>query len=245
LRLETLRLPSSTGELAGLRYIPEGTPRTTALLFAHGFTSSKHSMDGLASYLASHGYLGMTFDFVGHKLGGSGGEMRHITDAAENVRDALRWLRLNSEAEKVVLIGHSLGGASAIQAAAWERQNPASSGPRLAGLIALCIGNAPSRGFEGPIGKKMQEMRQDYVAGAPVRELMSELDTMILSAREVGDLPALFIAAKQDVLLSVERVEALAALVGPHATVQVIEAQHQDAPDRARGPVLQWLESKH
>jgi len=65
LRLETIRIPSGGVELAGLRYMPEGTPRTTALLFAHGFTSSKHSMDGLASYLASHGYVGVTFDFVG------------------------------------------------------------------------------------------------------------------------------------------------------------------------------------
>jgi hypothetical protein len=89
----------------------------------------------------------------------------------------------------------------------------------------------------------MQEMREDYVAGAPARQLMGELNTMILAAREVGDRPALLIAAKQDVLLSPERVEALAAIVGPQATVQVIEAQHLDAPDRARGPVLQWLET--
>jgi pimeloyl-ACP methyl ester carboxylesterase len=201
-------------------------------------------MDGLANYLAGHGYIGVTFDFVGHKLGASGGEMRHITDAAENLRDALHWLRTESKAENIVLIGHSLGGACAVQVAAWERQNPAVAGPKLAGIVALCIGREPARGFDLPIGKKMQEMRQDYVSGAPVRTLMAELNEMVLSAREVGDLPALFVAAKQDVLIMPERIAALAEMVGPHTDFQAIEAQHLDAPDRARGLILQWLEAQ-
>src|SRR2546421_12047575 len=92
-----------------------------ALLFAHGFSSGKYSMDSLAGYLAARGYEGWTFDFVGHKLGGSGGEMRTAQQAAENLRDALAWVRGHSEAREICLIGHSMGAAAALQVAAWER----------------------------------------------------------------------------------------------------------------------------
>ncbi|MCS6776478.1 MAG: alpha/beta fold hydrolase [Chloroherpetonaceae bacterium] len=237
MKLEVLRIPVRSLSLAGLRYVPEGTPRRTMLLYAHGFTSSKHSMDGLASYLAMHGYPGVTFDFVGHKLGATGGQMRHITDAAENLQDALHWIRAEEQARAIVLIGHSLGGASALQVAAWER-----GAPDLQAVIVLCMGQDPARGFQSPIGRKMLQMRQDYVQGTPVPQLLEELRSMLRSACEVGTLPVLFIAAQQDVLVTPERVFELAEQVGPHAEVQVIEAQHVDAPDRARGVILNWLE---
>jgi len=80
------------------------------------------------------------------------------------------------------------------------------------------------------------------VVGAPALDLLTGLNTMVLAAREVGDLPALFIAARQDVLVRVESVEGLAALVGPHATVTALDAMHLDAPDRARGTIASWLE---
>lgn len=237
MKLEVLHIPARNRPLAGLRYVPESPLRRTTLLYAHGFTSGKHSMDGLASYLASHGYPGITFDFVGHKLGATGGQMHHITNAAENLQDALHWIRAEVQSRATVLIGHSLGGASALQVAAWER-----GAPDLRAVIVLCMGQDPTRGFQSPVGRKMLQMRQDYVQGAPVPQLLEELEHMLRSACEVGALPVLFIAAQQDVLVTPERVAGLAEQVGPHAEVQVIEAQHVDAPDRARGVILNWLE---
>ena len=245
MKLEAVRIPSEGVELAALRYVPASVAHPTALLFAHGFTSGKYSLDLLASYLAGRGYEGLTFDFIGHKLGATGGEMRHTDQAVANVRDALAWLRQNSHAEQIVLIGHSMGAAAMLAVAAQESQSPPSSkGARLAGIVCLCMGLEPSRGFTGAIGRAMLTQRSDYVAGAPAIQLLIELEHLVLAADKVGNLPALFIAARQDVLISPERVEGLAALVGPSASVVLIESSHLEAPDRARAPISLWLEQQ-
>ena len=241
MKIETVRIPEDSGALAGLFYTPDSDHRPLALVLAHGFTSGKYSMDHLAGYLASRGYECLTFDFVGHKLGASEGRMERVEQVAENMRDALAWLRTHTRAERVVLGGHSMGAAATLQTAAWDRQSP-PSGPPLAGLICICMGREPARSFDSALGQAMLAQRSDYVTGAPALELLTGLNTLVLSAQEVGPLPALFLAARQDVLVSIARVEELAALVGPHAIVTVLDATHLDAPDRARGPVANWLQ---
>jgi pimeloyl-ACP methyl ester carboxylesterase len=242
MRLEVVWIPGGVGTLSGLHYVPEGDGRSIALVLAHGFTAGKYSVDGLAGYLAGRGYEAVTFDFVGHKLGCSGGAMERTGQAAENTRDALAWLRRRTAADRIVLVGHSMGAASVLQVAAWERQNPPAEGPKLAGIVCMGMGLEPAKEFQSPIGQAMLTQRQDYVVGAPALELLTGLRTMVLAAREIGDLPALFLSAKQDVLVSPARVEALAALVGPSASVLSIDSSHLEAPDRSRGPIAQWLE---
>lgn len=244
MQLEVVSISAEGRALAGLWYRPDSAPRPIALLFAHGFTSGKFSMDPLASYLAGKGYEGLTFDFVGHKLGGSGGEMQRTEQAAENLRDALTFLRQQTEAEKIVLVGHSMGGGAALQVAAWEqKKQDRKDGLELAGMVCMCMGPEPARGFDSTIGQAMLAQRSNYVAGAPALELLTGLQRLVTAAQELGELPALFIAARQDVLVPVAKVETLAAMVGPHAQVTVIESSHLEAPDRARGAIAQWLET--
>jgi pimeloyl-ACP methyl ester carboxylesterase len=251
-RLETVTISARAHDLAALRYLPENDRRGTALVLAHGFTSGKYSMDSLASYLAARGYEALTFDFVGHKLGGTGGSMETMGQAPGNVADAVAWLRGVTEAERIVLIGHSMGAAAALVTASWEvaeRASPeligkASSAPPegapIAGIVSLCMGTQPSAGFDSSIGQAMLEQRRDYVAGSLAIDLLREIDGMVDAAGQIGSLPALFIAAKQDVLLTVDRVRRLAEMA-PNGTVQVIDSSHLDAPDRARPTVYSWL----
>jgi pimeloyl-ACP methyl ester carboxylesterase len=252
LRLENVTIPARAQDLCGLRYLPENQRRDTALILAHGFTSGKYSLDTLASYLAARGYEALTFDFVGHKLGCTGGRMETMAQAPGSLSDALSWLRGVTEAKRIVLIGHSMGAAAALVAAAWDaarRASPALIGkpgshetPQapLAGIVCMCMGMEPSRGFDSSLGQAMLEQRRDYVAGAPALDLLREIDGMIESAAQIGPLPALFIAAKQDVLVSVERVERLAQLA-PNSTVRVIDSSHLEAPDKSRTAIYAWL----
>ena len=243
MKLEPVTIPTEDVPLAALRYIPVKVAHLTALLFAHGFTSGKYSLDSLASYLAGKGYEGLTFDFVGHKLGATGGEMRHIGQAVENVQAALDWLRQHTRAEQIVLVGHSMGAAASIAVAAHEQQYPPHSNvPPLASIISICMGLEPSRGFMEVIGRAMLTQRSDYVAGSPAVQLLTEIESLVPSAQHLGNLPSLFIAARQDVLIPVERVEGLARLAGPSAQVAVIDASHLEAPDRSRAVISQWLE---
>ncbi len=244
MKLEVVPIPTEDVTLAALRYVPEKPPRPTALLYAHGFTAGKYSLDSLASYLAGHGFEGLTFDFVGHKLGGTGGEMRHSAQAADNVRAALNWLRTHTQAQQAVLTGHSMGAAAVLSVAMQEVRQPSQAKTaRLAGIVCLCLGREPTRGFESAIGQKMLAQRGDYVTGAPALQLLEELGTMVSASTEIGELPALFVAARQDVLVSVKHVEALAAQVGTQTSVAVIESSHLEAPDRARSAIIQWLDT--
>ena len=243
MKLEVVNIPHKEVTLAALRYVPVTVAHPTALLFAHGFTSGKHSLDLLASYLAGKGYEGLTFDFVGHKLGATGGEMRHIGQAVENLQAALDWLRRNSRAEQIVLVGHSMGAAASLAVAAQEQGCPPTANvARLAGIVSICMGLEPSKGFMEAIGRTMLTQRSDYVAGSPAVQLLTEIESLVPSAQHLGDLPSLFIAARQDVLIPVTRVEGLARLAGLSAQVAVIDASHLEAPDRSRATIIQWLE---
>ena len=118
-RIERITFRGSQGaELAGRLDLPAGPPRAFAL-FAHCFTCSKDvkAASRIAAVLTDLGYGLLRFDFTG--LGGSDGEFAN-TNFSSNVDDlvaAARWLRTNHTGPQL-LVGHSLGGAAVIVAAA-------------------------------------------------------------------------------------------------------------------------------
>ncbi|MFQ6018445.1 MAG: alpha/beta fold hydrolase [Kiloniellaceae bacterium] len=118
-RSEKLMFPGSGGEaLAGRLDLPVGEPRATAL-FAHCFTCSKDifAAQRIAAGLAAEGIAVLRFDFTG--LGHSAGEFAN-TNFSSNVADLVKaadFLRESGKAPKI-LIGHSLGGAAVLAAAA-------------------------------------------------------------------------------------------------------------------------------
>lgn len=97
---------------------PAGRPRAYAL-FAHCFTCNKDIFAAarIAGALADRGIAVLRFDFTG--LGASEGDFAN-TNFSSNVADLVRaadFLRETQEAPKL-LIGHSLGGAAVLAAAA-------------------------------------------------------------------------------------------------------------------------------
>jgi uncharacterized OsmC-like protein/fermentation-respiration switch protein FrsA (DUF1100 family) len=111
-------LGGSGHRLAARLDLPDGAPRAQAL-FAHCFTCGKdvNAASRLAAALAGEGIATLRFDFTG--LGGSDGEFAN-TGFASNVADlvaAADHLRASGRAPSI-LIGHSLGGAAVLAAAA-------------------------------------------------------------------------------------------------------------------------------
>lgn len=112
-------LPGPDGTtLAGRLHVPVGVPRAFAL-FAHCFTCTKNIRAAVevSRALAKHGIGTLRFDFTG--LGESEGDFAKTTFSS-NMADlvaAADWLREHHRAPQI-LVGHSLGGAAVLGAAA-------------------------------------------------------------------------------------------------------------------------------
>lgn len=118
-RPEPARFANAHGQpLAGVLHRPAGRPRAH-VVFAACFTCGKDIPIAvrLARALAGHGFAVLRFDLTG--LGESGGSFTE-SDFESEVDDVLRaaaWLHERFEAPRL-LVGHSLGGAAVLEAAA-------------------------------------------------------------------------------------------------------------------------------
>jgi putative redox protein len=117
--IERFQFPGTDGhQLAAALDLPDAPPRAVAL-FAHCFTCSKDNLAArrIAAGLVARGIAVLRFDFTG--LGASEGEFANATFSS-NVADlvlAADHLRKTHRAPSL-LIGHSLGGAAVLAAAA-------------------------------------------------------------------------------------------------------------------------------
>lgn len=116
---EKLQFPGYSGDMLAARLdSPDEAPRTYAL-FAHCFTCSKDviAASQISASLVERGFAVLRFDFTG--LGMSDGEFAN-TNFSSNVADLVKaadYLR-DHHGAPTLLIGHSLGGAAVLAAAA-------------------------------------------------------------------------------------------------------------------------------
>ncbi|MEM6758189.1 MAG: bifunctional alpha/beta hydrolase/OsmC family protein [Pseudomonadota bacterium] len=115
---ERITFDGHAGPLAARLDMPEG-PHLATAIFAHCFTCGKDipAARRIASRLTTMGIAVLRFDFTG--LGHSGGEFEN-TSFTSNVRDleqAVAYLE-HREMPPTLMIGHSLGGAAVLKAAA-------------------------------------------------------------------------------------------------------------------------------
>ncbi|NHZ36070.1 MULTISPECIES: S9 family peptidase [Massilia] len=116
---EKQEFPGADGhKLAARLDAPDGPARAYAL-FAHCFTCGKDvfAASRIAQALTEHGIAVLRFDFTG--LGASEGDFAN-TNFSSNVQDlvaAAAFMRTSLKAPEI-LIGHSLGGAAVLAAAA-------------------------------------------------------------------------------------------------------------------------------
>ena len=118
-RTERVEFIGAQGDTLAARLDRPHGPALGYALFAHCFSCSKdiHAAQRLSRQLTKHGFAVLRLDFTG--LGHSEGDFAN-TNFSSNVEDLVKaadWLRDTCEAPSL-LVGHSLGGAAVIAAAA-------------------------------------------------------------------------------------------------------------------------------
>src|SRR5256885_3051251 len=117
---QAVSFPGAGGHALAARLdVPSAVAPRAYTLFAHCFTCSKESKAATfnSEALTDAGIAVLRFDFTG--LGGSDGDFAN-TNFSSNVGDliaAADWLR-REHAAPAILVGHSLGGAAVLSAAA-------------------------------------------------------------------------------------------------------------------------------
>ena len=231
MKLTKINIPSDGLNLSGLAY--EGADRKGMIaVLSHGFTASRAGMDLLAAYLTQKGTPCITFDARGHKLGASGGEVENIGQLVDDLRAAIAFAQKYFDCNRVVLAGHSMGGILSMAAA---------NTPGVEGVAVITAGPNPGAGFKALAGEAMLAMRSDYVEGIPAIQFLEELSSIVHAVDQLGGIPTLFIAAKGDVLVRSSKVQEMADRAGPLHQFREVEGSHQEAPDKARGAIGNWI----
>ena len=212
-------------------------PRGVTLIAGHGYSSSKHNLDFLCGFLASHGYGVYSLDFPGHKLGASGGRLRSDADLLDAMSSVARHAREHTN-DTMYTMGHSMGAMTALRTAAGD--------PRIAGAIAIATGYGRPSALAALAGNTKSDFRSSYVVGLSLPELVMPIDSALDEALpKLAGRPVLVVAAQRDMMVSMSSVRDLYDRLSEPKTFETIDSDHTTAADNARSAVLQWLNGLH
>lgn len=235
------RITAEDNDVAVLEYEPRRA-RGVSLVVGHGYSSSKHNLDFLCNFLASHGYAVFSLDFPGHKLGASGGTLRGIDDLIDAMRTAVAFARTRQDGPLYVM-GHSMGAMTAIFTAAAD--------PSIGGTIAITTGYGRPTAIDAlrpttGSGQARVDFRSGYVDGAALPDLVKGVDERFAEALpRLAGRPQLYVAAQRDAMVSPRSVEELYQRAPEPKDFVIIDSDHTYAGDNSRGEVLQWLNARH
>jgi pimeloyl-ACP methyl ester carboxylesterase len=237
LRLDLRAVRTERGaNVAVLDYEPR-RPRNVALAVGHGYSSSKHNLDFLCAFLASHGFHVLSLDFPGHKLGASGGRLESPTD----LTDALAAVVADARArytQTVYTVGHSMGATTALRTCAAD--------PEIAGAVSIAAGYGRPDALESLAPGVRLDLRSAYVDGLTLQELAAQTAPLVDAALAgLAGRPVLYVAAEHDLMVSPGSARALFERAPEPKTMVAIESDHTTAGEKARGPVLAWLNERH
>ena len=235
-KLDLLRISGGRQTVAALRYEPK-RPRGAWLVAGHGYSSSKHNVDFLCYFLASHGYGVMSLDFPGHKLGASGGRLERLDDLVEAMSAVVTQTR-ETHAGPLYVMGHSMGAMTALFTAAAD--------PAISGTISIATGLGRPTALDALREKGVTDFRSAYVDGLALPDLVRGVDERFERALpKLAGRPQLYIAAERDAMVSRQSVEALFERAPDPKTFVTVASDHTYAAENSRGEILQWLNSMH
>ena len=234
--LELFTVAAAHNRVAVLCYEPR-RPRGVALVAGHGYSSSKHNLDFLCAFLASHGFGVYSLDFPGHKLGASGGALRNVDDCVDAMASAVRFARERGDTS-IYTMGHSMGGMTAIFTAALDAE--------IVGTIAIATGYGRPTSLAALQKAGATDFRSSYVVGATLPELVAGVDAHYATLLpKLAGRPALYVAANADGMVNPRSVKELFDRAPEPKWFETVESDHTYAADRSRSTVLQWLDERH
>lgn len=231
-----LRIAAVPNDVAVLEYLPRRA-RGVTLVAGHGYSSSKHNLDFLCSFLASHGFHLYNLDFPGHKLGASGGTLRGIDDCVAAMAAVVRTARERG-ATRIYTMGHSMGATTALLTAARDAS--------IDGAIAIATGYGRPSALQTLRAAGAVDFRASYVDGVDLQTLFADADAWF--DRDLPSLqgrPVLYVAASRDAMVSPASVRDLFERAPEPKAFAAIESDHTYAGEHARAAVLQWLNERH
>jgi pimeloyl-ACP methyl ester carboxylesterase len=236
-RLDLVSLRSERGAtIAALDYEPRRS-RDVAIAVAHGYSSSKQNVDALCAFLASHGFRVVSIDFPGHKLGSSGGRLNDIDDLSDALAAAVSFARARY-ACPVYTLGHSMGATTALRVCAAD--------PTIAGAVSIATGYgrpAALRAFEA---RGTVDLRSAYVDGLTLQEVVIATEGVLDRAlANLAGRPVLYVAAERDGMVTGASARDLYDRAPEPKSYATIDSDHTFAAERARAPVLAWLNELH
>ena len=235
-KLELVTVAGERNPVAVLCYEPR-RPRGVAIAVGHGYSSSKHNLDPLCAFLASHGFAVYSLDFPGHKLGASGGTLRGIDDCVDAMSAAIRFCRERGETN-VYAMGHSMGGMTALFTTALD--------DGVSGAVAITTGYGRPTSLQALRKAGATDFRSAYVDGVTLPELVADVDARYeaLLGRLAGR-PVLYVAADRDAMVSPASVRELFERAPEPKQMVTIASDHTFAGEHARAEILQWLDRRH
>lgn len=236
MRIDLLRIHAQHNPVAVLVYEAR-RPRNVRIVAGHGYSSSKHNLDFLCNFLASHGYGVFSLDFPGHKLGASGGFLGGLDDLPDAMGAVVELVRSLDDGP-IYCMGHSMGAMTALFTAAAD--------PSISGTIAIATGYGRPTAIDVLRNKGVADFRSSYVDGAALPDLVEGVDERFAQALpRLAGRPQLYVAAQRDAMVSPRSVEDLYQRAPEPKDFIVVDSDHTYAGDNSRGEVLQWLNQRH
>ena len=210
-------------------YIPPQTEIGAALIFVHGLGSNRSDLLDQAAVLAKEGYGALLFDLRAHGLSEGRQSSWGLTEVAD-VQAALAFLLAQPavDPDKIGIVGHSMGGAIAIRAAAQLPQ------------IRLVVAESVNTNFADNAARLTVSFARlpDWTAPLimPWAESIAGVDSSQLAPlQEVASLaprPILFIQGGRDKTVHVSNGSALyETAVSPKERLLIPEAGHNNLFD--------------
>ena len=234
--LMELNFESGGARLNGLIYLADGPGPHPTVILLHGYPGNEKNLD-LAQAMRRAGFNVMFFHYRG--AWGSEGNFS-FSNVVEDVGAAADFLRAHAETyrtdpEKLILIGHSMGGFAAFSAAANDSRIACAAGlaPADFGMLASAIAASPDvlAGFSAYTDTLA--MLNGFSGEAAIVELFANTAAFDLRAKapELAGKSVLIVAADKDESTPLEvmiqpLMDAYAAEPGIRATHVVLPGDH-------------------